>query len=105
LLLALFWIISTLPAKAFDLYRPYIPTGVSYQAYTERRVLSVNGLVNLNAASLNELLALPGFNEDLALRVRRLRPLSGLQDLHRLSVESQPYVERLIERLEGHVSF
>lgn len=81
-----------------------MPPEVAYAHHLKERV-RMPGQVDLNRASLEELKTLPGVDENIALKLIRLRPLQNLTDLQRLPCVPENAVRRLTETLQTLVSF
>ena len=84
---------------------PYYPPAVAYVDDLRQTVI-VPQKVNINTSGLNQLKGLPGFNEELALKVIRCRPCSGFPDLMRkVPGLSRKNIELLIQQIEPKVIF
>jgi len=84
---------------------PYYPPAVAYDDDLRQKV-TVPQKININTSGLNQLKGLPGFNEELALKVIRCRPCSGFPDFRRkLTGLSRKNIEMLIKQIEPKVIF
>jgi hypothetical protein len=62
--------------------------------------------IDINRSSLNQLKILPGFDEDLALKILRYRPFQDIQDLYRKMPRiDRKHLQRLIEQIQPHIRF
>jgi DNA uptake protein ComE-like DNA-binding protein len=91
-------------AHAYSLMQNYIPPEVLHGRHLKHRV-AIPDKVNINRAELSELQTLPGLDEALALKIIRLRPFSGLQDLRRIPMLSPPALNRLMDRYRDKITF
>ncbi|MEM0951439.1 MAG: hypothetical protein AAGI66_04750 [Cyanobacteria bacterium P01_H01_bin.74] len=78
------------------LYRPYIhPDALKQSELTEK--IEIERPVDINVASLAELMTLPAFDASLALKLMRSRPVSSLEDLYRkMPVLDSPVFDSMI---------
>jgi hypothetical protein len=68
--------------------------------------IKVHAQVRINQASLNQLQILPGFDQDLALKVIRLRPFKNIADMNRKMPASSKHKLAVIQnRLQRAVRF
>jgi hypothetical protein len=94
-------------AQADQLGRPYFPIGLTELSYRHALTFQMDsGKINLNQATVQELTTLPDINENLALKLVRLRPMTNLQDLNQLKASCpEKFVQRLIQNLKDDVRF
>ena len=59
--------------------------------------------LDINKASLEQLMALPEINEDLALKIMRKRPISNLKDLSRLPYINMDRMELILKGIQNLV--
>ncbi len=59
--------------------------------------------LDLNTANLDQLLALPEINEDLALKIMRRRPIQTLEDLYHLPYISIDRSKIIMKGISGYV--
>lgn len=84
---------------------PYYPPEVAY-ADDLRQTVTVPEKVNINTSGLNELKALPGFNEELALKVMRCRPCESVQDFYKkMPGMSKKNIDLLIKQIQPKIQF
>ncbi len=87
------------------LEEPYAPPEIAY-AHDLRQSVTVARRVNINKTGLNQLKALPGLDEELALKVMRVRPFEGVQDFYRKMPDlSKKNMDLLIQQLQPKVLF
>lgn len=92
-------------AMAATLEQPFYPPEVAY-ADDLRQTVTVPEKVNINTSGLNQLKSLPGFNEELALKVMRCRPCEGIQDFYRkMPGMSKKNIDLLIKQIEPKILF
>ncbi len=92
-------------AQAYSAHTRYIPPEIVYADDLRQRVTLPQRL-NLNRAGLNDLKTLPGFDEELALKVMRNRPFEDVQDFYRKMPEvGTPRIDRLIQQIQPKVIF
>jgi len=85
--------------------QPYYPPEVAY-ADDLRQKVKVPEKININTSGLNQLKALPGFNEELALKVMRCRPCENVQDFYKkLPGMSKKNIDLLIKQIEPKIQF
>ncbi|MGE0201744.1 MAG: ComEA family DNA-binding protein [Candidatus Melainabacteria bacterium] len=99
--------LSVAPARAYELRESYIPPEVAYARELAQKI-TVPRKVNLNQADVNELITLPGVDENIALKMIRLRtrgPMEGVKDLYQLPWLQPRDVQRLIYQIQSHVVF
>lgn len=84
---------------------PYIPPELAF-ADNLRQKVTVPRKVNINQGSLHQLKILPGFDEDIALKVMRNRPFVGIQDFYsKLPGLDKKRIDRLIEQVQPKILF
>lgn len=103
-LLALLWLGAVLPAMAYSYGEALIPPEVLYSRDLRQRVV-VPGKVNVNKADLNELLSLPGMDENLALKLIRVRPLKSREDFRKMPFISPRNIQLLLQQIENKIEF
>lgn len=92
-------------ATAATLQQPYFPPEMSY-ADDLRQTVTVPQKVNINTGGLNQLKSLPGFDEELALKVIRCRPCEGIQDFYKkMPGLSKKNIDLLIKQIEPKILF
>jgi DNA uptake protein ComE-like DNA-binding protein len=82
----------------------YMPPEIVYASDLRQRLI-LPPKININKADLNTLLTLPGMTENIALKLLRIRPLSGFQDLHQLPWLKPNQIDVLIQSLQNRVEF
>lgn len=93
------------PAFSATYWDPYIPPEVSYGDNLRQRI-TIPQHININQGTLSQLKLLPGFNEDIALKVMRNRPFVDVQDFyHKLPGMDKKSIDRLIERVQPKILF
>jgi DNA uptake protein ComE-like DNA-binding protein len=90
--------------RCYSFRQNYIAPEIAYSRDLSQQV-TVPQKVNLNRASLEILKTVPGLNEELGLKLIRIRPLQDFQDLYRLPFIEYKAVQRLIRDLQSHVEF
>ncbi len=93
------------PARAGLTMNPYIPPEIVYADNLRQNVKLPPQKIDINHISLNQLRILPGFDENLALKVMRSRPFEDVQDLYKLPGLSKKEVDRLIDQLQPLIIF
>lgn len=84
---------------------PYAPPELAY-ANDLRQTVTMAKRVNINQTGLNQLKVLPGFDEELALKVMRVRPFEGVQDFYRKMPDlSKKNIDLLIQQIQPKVMF
>ena len=104
LIIASLWLGAALPASAYSYGEAVIPPEVLYSRDLKQRVV-VPGKVNVNQAGLNELLTLPGMDENLALKMMRARPLKSREDFLKMPFISPRNVQLLLQQIENKIEF
>jgi DNA uptake protein ComE-like DNA-binding protein len=110
MLLGAFYLMGLLfflpPALAADdAWETYIPPELVFSDDLKQKI-TVPEKININLSSLNQLLALPGFDEELALKVIRNRPFIGIQDFYRKMPDlGKKNMDRLIEQIQSKILF
>jgi DNA uptake protein ComE-like DNA-binding protein len=97
-------VIQAQPAQAASLWDSYMPPELAY-ADDLRQKVKLPGQVNINRASLNQLEALPGLDQELALKIIRHRPFENIQEFYRMSGVEKKQLDRLIRQLQPKVIF
>lgn len=67
------------------LWHPAFPMGRETLHYGQYREVKLPGKVNINTASYDDLIALPGVNSHIAIALMKHRPYKSLHDLAQLS--------------------
>jgi hypothetical protein len=92
-------------AWAATLWDTYIPPELAYADHLRQKV-TVPAKININRGSLNQLKLLPGFNEEIALKVMRNRPFEDVKDFYRkLPGLDKKQVDRLIQQVQPKLQF
>ncbi len=92
-------------AWSATLWDTYIPPELAYADHLRQKV-TVPAKININRSSLNQLKLLPGFNEEIALKVMRNRPFEGVKDFYRkLPGMDKKQVDRLIQQVQPKLQF
>jgi len=92
-------------AMAAALWDSYITPEITFADDLRQRV-TIPSKVNINHSNLNELKVLPGFNEEIALKVMRGRPFEGIQDFYKkLPGLDKKNIDRLIEQVQPKILF
>ena len=98
-------IASGSPVWAATYEDPYAPPEIAY-ANELRQTVTVARRVNINKTGLNQLKGLPGLDEELALKVMRVRPFEGVQDFYRKMPDlSKKNMDLLFQQLQPKVLF
>lgn len=92
------------PGFAASYAEPAIPPEVVY-AHDLRQRITVPQRVNVNKASLNDLLTLPGMDENMALKLLRMRPIQTKEDFLQMPFVSPRNVQLLLQRIDGKIEF
>ncbi|MBY0405229.1 MAG: helix-hairpin-helix domain-containing protein [Cyanobacteria bacterium] len=89
------------PNAAYAVYfkHPYFPPEAVYRHHYQD-TFKFPGPINLNVASLEELKTLPEVDDNVGLKLIRIRPLNTYQDLYKLPYISKQQVTRLIEKIK-----
>lgn len=109
-LLACLWVslfLGLLPSVAIaePLWATYMPPELTY-ADDLRQKITIPGQVSINHGSLNQLMALPGLDEEIALKIMRNRPFEGVQDFYKkMPGLSRKNIDRLIQQLQPKLLF
>lgn len=86
-------------------WEPYFPPEVAFADHLRQKV-TVPAQININQGSLSQLETLPGFTEDIALKVLRSRPFADIQDFYRrLPGLDKKSLNRLIEQIQPKAIF
>ena len=80
--------------------KPYIPPELNY--LNDKRVKLKK--LDLNTASLQQLMNLPQINEDIALKIMRKRPIKSLEDIYYLPFLDVDRVKIIIDGLNNLVT-
>lgn len=92
-------------AHAHALAETYMPPELAF-ADDLRQKVTIPEKVNINRGSLNQLLVLPGFDEEIALKVMRHRPFEDVQDFYRkMPGLEKKNIDRLIQQIQPKVLF
>jgi DNA uptake protein ComE-like DNA-binding protein len=91
-------------ALAYSYAEPAVPPEVLFSRDLRQRVV-VPGKVNVNRADMNELLSLPGMNENIALKIMRVRPLKNREDFMKMPFISPRNVQQLLQQIENKIEF
>ncbi|MCE3235340.1 MAG: Helix-hairpin-helix motif [Vampirovibrio sp.] len=92
-------------ASANEYWETYMPPELAFADDLNQKV-TVPERVNINRGSLNQLLVLPGFNEEIALKVIRHRPFEGVQDFYKkMPGLEKKNIDRLIQQIQPKVLF
>lgn len=98
-------VLNNSPALSATYWDPYIPPEVSYADHLRQRI-TIPKQIDINQGTLSQLKLLPGFNEDIALKVMRNRPFVDIQDFyHRLPGMNKKSMDRLIEQVQPKILF
>lgn len=91
-------------ASGYSLQDSYVPPEIAHTEALRPRV-TLPSKVNINTANLNQLSVLPGFDEELALKVIRHRPMAEIRDFYRIPGLEPKYLERLIQSFQPRIIF
>lgn len=70
------------------------------------QTIQVPKQMNLNQVSLNQIRTLPGFDDNLALKVIRNRPFRGMQDFYeKMPVQDRKHLQWVIQQVETSIRF
>ncbi len=97
--------LSVLSAQAAT--KPFIHPDFIY-SHQLRQKYTVPSQINLNRASLEELKTLPGVDENLALKLIRLRnhrAFTSKRDLYELPFMEKREIDHLIQRIRTRIAF
>ena len=71
-----------------------------------RQKVTIPSQVSINHGTLNQLMVLPGFDEEIALKIMRNRPFKGLQDFYnKMPGLSRKNIDRLIQQVQPKLLF
>ena len=103
-LLVACFVVTVLPqqADAFAVSESYIPPEIVYKRQLKHR-LQLPQRVNLNSAGFSELMTLPGFDENVALKLMRMRPVENIRDLQNLPWTTPRQIKNLIDGIQHRV--
>jgi Helix-hairpin-helix motif len=97
---------ATVPALALDYSQPFYPDFMQKLPRAEEQHHKLPfGLLNINQADLNQLMAIPTMTENMALKIIRYRPFRQASDLNRLSALPIRERERLIRITSTRLQF
>lgn len=82
----------------------YIPPEILHSNFLSHRV-SVAKKININHASMQELMSLPGVDQNIALKIMRVRPIEDIRDLSKIQYLSPKVVQQLIEGVKNRVAY
>src|SRR5690606_16130027 len=91
-------------AGASAAWERYIPPEVLHARQLGQTV-SLPATIDINHASLNQLKIIPGFDENLALKIIRVRPLAGVEDIIDLPGVSPHDMERILQHIQSRLEF
>ncbi len=92
---------------AYSASRPFVHPDFIY-SHQLRQKYRIPAQVNLNQASLAELKTLPGVDENIALKLLRLRKnntLKSKQDLYQLPFMETREIQQLIQKISKQITF
>ena len=92
------------PATAGSFTNSYIPPEIAYANDLNQKV-SVNQRVNINQASMPELMSLPGIDENMALKIMRIRPVEDVKDFYKMPWVPRRDARLLIENIQSLIAF
>lgn len=103
-LFAVCFVVITAPqqASAYAVSESYIPPEIVYKRQLAHR-LHLPQRVNLNNAGLSELMTLPGFDENVALKLMRIRPVENIRDLQNIPWTTPKQIKNLIDGIQHRV--
>lgn len=91
-------------AFAYSATNSYVPPEALHADALSGRV-TVPRKINVNRAALSELVSLPGFDENIALKLMRIRPVENVQDFYRLPYMRKQDIDRLIQGAQKRIDF
>lgn len=98
-------LLTPLQAGAHVYFETYMPPELAF-ADDLRQKVNIPEKVNINRGTLNQLLVLPGFDEEIALKVMRHRPFEGVQDFYKkMPGLEKKNIDRLIQQIQPKVLF
>jgi hypothetical protein len=97
-------LLANSPSYAASFSESYIPPEIRYSDDLAQKV-RIPKRVNVNQASLNELMTLPGIDENIALKMMRIRPVEGILDIQRLPFLNQKQLNQIINGIQKRVEF
>lgn len=77
----------------------YIPPDIYFD---QGRIIKLDK-IDINKASLEQLMALPQINEDLALKIMRRRPVKSLEELIKLPYINVDRMQLILQSITGYV--
>lgn len=93
------------PGWSASKWDSYVPPEMIY-ADDLKQTVTLPTKLNLNTVALNQIQILPGFDDDLALKVFRNRPYEGIQDFYRkVKGPDQKRMNRLLQQIEPKITF
>lgn len=92
------------PVAAASYSSSYVSPEVVYADQLSQKI-PVPRKVNLNRASLNELVTLPGVDQNIAFKLIRIRPVENIQDLYKMQWVDKRNIKTLIDTLQQRVEF
>lgn len=92
-------------AMAETHWDPYIPPELAFSDDLRQKITLPTKL-NINQSSLTQLKILPGFDEEIALKVMRGRPFVDIQDFYsKLPGLNKKQIDHLIEQVQPRILF
>jgi len=96
-LMILFVVVPSTDAASY-LWHPSYADDRDLLHYGEKRTVKIQSKVNINAASYDDLITLPGANGRIALSIIEGRPYKSLHDLNKLNDTLSPNQVLLLQR-------
>ncbi|MFN7311822.1 MAG: ComEA family DNA-binding protein [Vampirovibrionales bacterium] len=93
----LFVVVPSTDAASY-LWHPSYADDRDLLHYGEKRTVKIQSKVNINAASYDDLITLPGVNGRIALSIIEGRPYKSLHDLNKLNDTLSPNQVLLLQR-------
>lgn len=91
--------------KAASLWDTYIPPEVAFSDDLHQHV-TVPEKVNINRSSMSELKVLPGFDDEMILKILRTRPFEDIQDFYKkMPGLDHKSIDRLIQHVQPKLLF
>lgn len=97
-------VIATPTANAISYSETFMTPEIQYQRELSQKI-RISKQINLNQASMNELKTLPGVDENVALKIIRIRPIENVRDIQRLPWMNTKEIQQLIQGLQGRIRF
>lgn len=92
-------------AKAESSWSTFIPPELAYSDDLRQKI-TIPNTVNINHGSLNQLMVLPGFDEEVALKIMRSRPFEDVRDFYKkMPGMSKKNIDQLIEHVQPKLLF